>query len=191
MLFSEPLPDLLLTAPRLVLRPPQRADYRDWAILRGQSRAFLEPWEPLWPSDALSRTCYRRRLKRAAEDWREDAGYAFHLIRREDQALLGALTFTNVRRGVAQAASVGYWIGEPHARQGYMREALRTALDFAFADLGLHRVEAACLPRNTASAGLLDRCGFQREGIARKYLKIAGRWEDHLLFAILREDAGR
>jgi ribosomal-protein-alanine N-acetyltransferase len=188
VLFAEPLPDLVIPAPRLILRPPQRGDYRDWAELRGRSRGFLEQWEPTWPDDALTRTCYRRRLKRAAEDWRADDGYAFHLVRRVDRALIGALTFSNVRRGVALAASVGYWVGHAHSRQGYMREALRAALGWAFADLGLHRVEAACLPRNRASAGLLRAVGFTEEGLARRYLKINGVWEDHLLFAVLRED---
>ena len=100
--------------------------------------------------------------------------------------MLGALTLSNVRRGVAQMATLGYWIGAPFARQGYMTDALQALLPFAFDHLHLHRVEAACLPRNDASIALLRRAGFEQEGLARSYLKINGAWQDHLLFARLR-----
>ena len=109
-------------------------------------------------------------------------------MRRRDDALLGGITFSNVRRGVAQSASLGYWIGAPHAHQGYMTEALSAVLDFAFDHLALHRVEAACLPDNEASQGLLLKIGFQDEGYARQYLRINGRWQDHRLFALLKGD---
>jgi [ribosomal protein S5]-alanine N-acetyltransferase len=102
--------------------------------------------------------------------------------------LTGGIGLSNVRRGVAETASLGYWIGEPYARQRYMSAALPLVLDFAFDRLRLHRVEAACLPTNVPSRALLLRTGFQQEGYARNYLLIDGKWQDHLLFAILRED---
>ena len=187
-LFSEPLPEVALSGPRVTLRPPRRVDYPAWASLRQQSRDFLEPWEPAWPEDALSRASWRRRLRRAASEWRDDSGYAFHLVLRDAGQLVGAATLSNVRRGVSQAASLGYWVGEAHARQGYMSEAVPLVLEFAFEQLGLHRLEAACLPSNEPSRALLARSGFTEEGLARRYLRIRGRWEDHLLFAILRDD---
>lgn len=148
----------------------------------------MEPWEPAWAEDALSRASWRRRLRRAASDWRDDTGYAFHLVMRDGGQLIGAATLSNVRRGVAQSVSLGYWIGENFARQGYMSEALPLVLEFAFEQLGLHRIEAACLPSNTPSRALLRRTGFVEEGLARRYLRIRGTWEDHLLFAILQDD---
>lgn len=187
-LFAEPLPNLVLRGRRVYLHPPRRGDYQEWSELRSASRAFLEPWEPAWPDDALSRAGYRRRLSRAAADWREDGGYAFHIFDRRHDILLGGIALNNVRRGVAQAAHVGYWIGQTYARQGYMTEALAAVLEFAFSDLTLHRIEAACLPSNTPSASLLQKMGFRQEGLARRYLRINGRWEDHLLFGLLRED---
>ena len=102
--------------------------------------------------------------------------------------LLGGVTLSNLRRGVAQTASLGYWIGGRYARQGFMTEALSGVLEFSFGELGLHRVEAACLPTNIASRGLLLRMGFREEGYARKFLRINGQWQDHVLFAILREE---
>ncbi len=172
----------------VTLRAPQMADFDEWAELRAASRDFLTPWEPTWPADDLTRGAFRRRLKRYAEDWRTDQSYAFRVFRREDAALVGGLTLANVRRGVAQAASVGYWMGAPFMRRGYMTAAVRTVLPFAFGTLRLHRVEAACIPTNTPSIRLLERCGFSREGYARQYLCINGVWQDHLLFARLKDD---
>jgi len=176
-----------LTGDRVFLRPPERGDYEAWADLRARSRNFLAPWEPSWPRDALTRPSFRARIARYAEDWRSDQGYNFFIFRNDD-ALVGGIGLSNLRRGVSETASLGYWTGEPYARQGYMGAALPLMLDFAFDRLRLHRVEAACLPINVPSRALLTRTGFQQEGYARQYLCIDSRWQDHLLFAILRED---
>lgn len=177
-----------LLGPRVSLQPPRYSDWRAWADLRARSRAFLVPWEPAWAPDALSRAAYRRRLRHIALEWRDDIGYSFLIFRREDDVLLGGVTLSNIRRGVAQTASLGYWIGQPYARQGFMSEALRCLLPFAFDRLALHRIEAACLPHNQASRGLLTKIGFREEGYARQYLKIDGIWQDHVLYALLSDD---
>jgi ribosomal-protein-alanine N-acetyltransferase len=184
--FSEPLPSV--EGDNVFLRAPQTGDYADWAALREASRAFLTPWEPTWPADDLSRSAYRRRLRRYAEDLRSDASYAFFLFRKSDQMLLGGLTLANIRRGVAQAGSLGYWIGEPYARRGLMTAGVRALVPFAFTGLRLHRLEAACIPSNAASIRLLENTGFAREGYAREYLCINGLWQDHVLFARLAGD---
>ena len=171
----------------MFIRPPERGDYEAWATLRAQSRDFLSPWEPTWPPDALSRGSFRARIARYAEDWRGDQGYNFFIFQ-PDETLVGGVGLSNMRRGVAETASLGYWVGAPHARCGYMTAALPLVLDFSFDRLRLHRVEAACLPTNVPSRALLLRTGFAEEGYARRYLLIDGKWQDHLLFAILRED---
>src|SRR5471030_2140041 len=102
----------------VTLRVPQGGDYAEWAALRETSRAFLVPWEPTWPDDDLTRGAFRRRIKRYAEDLRNDLAYAFLIFRSDDDALVGGLTLANIRRGVAQAGSIGYWTGEPFARKG-------------------------------------------------------------------------
>jgi ribosomal-protein-alanine N-acetyltransferase len=182
----EPLPPIV--GDDVVLRSPQASDFDGWAALREASRTFLTPWEPTWPSDDLTRSAFRHRLKRYAEDVRTDQGYPFFLFRKEDNVLVGGLALANVRRGVAQAASLGYWIGAPYVRRGYMTAAVRALLPVAFDFLRLHRVEAACIPTNLASVRLLERVGFRREGYARAYLCINGMWQDHLLYAKLRGD---
>jgi len=186
-LFSTRTDALRLTGDTVFLRSPERGDYEDWTALRARSRDFLSPWEPTWPPDALSRASFRARIARYGEDWRGDQGYNFFIFR-PDETIVGGIGLSNVRRGVAETASLGYWIGLPHARQRYMSAALPLVLDFSFNRLRLHRVEAACLPTNVPSRALLVRTGFTEEGYARRYLLIDGKWQDHLLFAILRED---
>ncbi|MGD0419773.1 MAG: GNAT family protein [Xanthobacteraceae bacterium] len=183
--FSEALPSI--AGEGVMLRTPQVTDYSDWAALREASREFLAPWEPTWPADDLSRSAFRRRIRRYAEDLRTDQGYAFLIIRSADGALVGGLTLANIRRGVAQAGSLGYWMGQPHARHGYMTAAVRAVIPFAFSTLRLHRLEAACIPTNTGSIRLLENTGFVREGYARDYLCINGIWQDHLLYGRLKD----
>jgi ribosomal-protein-alanine N-acetyltransferase len=175
------------------LRPPRAADYPEWRELRAGSRAFLQPWEPTWPDDDLSRAAFRRRLLAYARDREAGAAYPFFVFRAEDDVLTGGITLSNVRRGVAQMASVGYWCGRPFTRQGHTLAAVRLACDFAFRTLALHRLEAACIPENAPSRRLLARAGFAEEGYAKAYLKINGIWRDHVLFGLtspLREPEG-
>jgi ribosomal-protein-alanine N-acetyltransferase len=183
--FSEALPSI--AGEGVMLRTPQVTDYSDWAALREASREFLAPWEPTWPADDLSRSAFRRRIRRYTEDLRTDQGYAFLIIRSADDALVGGLTLANIRRGVAQAGSLGYWMGQPHARHGYMTAAVRAVIPFAFTTLRLHRLEAACIPTNTGSIRLLENTRFVREGYARDYLCINGIWQDHLLYGRLKD----
>jgi ribosomal-protein-alanine N-acetyltransferase len=185
-------PNVRLVGSRLTLRPPQPTDFAAWSEVRDQSRAFLTPWEPTWPENALSRAIFNRRLKRYADDWQRDTAYAFFLVvpAGGDQGadrLVGGLNISNIRRGVAQSGTLGYWIGEPFARRGYMSEAVGIALKFCFEVLKFHRVEAACLPTNVASRRVLGRNGFQEEGYAAGYLRINGQWCDHVLFGLTVE----
>jgi len=182
-------PDAEVHGRELFLRHPAMGDYAAWAELRALSRHHLTIWEPQWARDELSRSAFRRRLRQYQRELREDQGYAFLIFRSADATLLGGLSISNVRRGVAQAASVGYWIGVPHIRRGHMSNAVKACLPFAFNTLGLHRLEAACLPHNIPSQRVLEKVGFKREGMARRYLKINGVWQDHDLFALLQDDA--
>jgi [ribosomal protein S5]-alanine N-acetyltransferase len=182
--FAPDLPPVLRNG-TVEMRSPETSDYEAWADVRLRSREFLAPWEPVWPSNDLTRAAFRSRVKRYWRDIEDDAAYPFFIFSAGERQLLGAVTFSNVRRGVAQTASLGYWIGAPYARRGLMTSALGLAIGFAFGHLELHRIEAACLPNNAASIALLARCGFEQEGLARRYLKIAGLWQDHLLFARL------
>lgn len=182
------VPAHFVRAGSLYMRPPQSRDYAPWAALRETSRDFLTPWEPTWPSDDLTRAAFRRRLRRHQEELERDESYSFFIFAERGDVLLGGLTLGQIRRGVAQAATLGYWMGAPHAGKGHMSASVRALCRYGFEQLQLHRIEAACLLHNDASAHLLQNCGFRREGEARAYLRINGAWQDHLLFAILDTD---
>ena len=173
------------------LRLPMMGDYAPWAELRTRSREHLTPWEPVWQRDELSRSAFRRRVRHYQREAREDLGYAFLIFRDADDKLIGGLTLSNVRRGVTQAAVLGYWLGLPFVKHGYMTEAVSAVATFAFEDLHLHRLEAATMPANVASIGVLERNGFRAEGLARRLLKINGTWEDHVLHGLLSEEVSR
>jgi ribosomal-protein-alanine N-acetyltransferase len=181
-------PDTEIRGGRVCLRPPAMQDYSAWAELRALSRAHLTPWEPQWTRDELTRSNFRRRLRQYQRETRDDQGYAYLVFTESDTMLVGGLNLSNVRRGVAQAASIGYWMGAPYAGRGLMTEAVRAATSFAFGNLRLNRLEAACLPSNAASQRVLEKVGFALEGRARRYLKINGQWQDHDLFALLQDD---
>ena len=181
----------LIRTQNLILRAPLAGDYSAWASLRMESRDFLTPWEPVWTEDDLTRASFRLRVKRAAREIATDEAYSLFVLDARSEALLGGLTLGLVRCGVAQACTLGYWMGQRHAGKGHMTEAVRGALDFAFSELALHRVEAACLPTNEPSRRLLERVGFTREGEARGYLRINGVWADHLLYGILASELRR
>jgi [ribosomal protein S5]-alanine N-acetyltransferase len=173
---------------RMTLRLPQHGDWKAWATLRSDSAAFLTPWEPVWSNDHLSRRAFTNRVYWAARAEQQGTALPLLLIRREDQHLVGAITLDNIRRGPSQSGTLGYWIGAPFARNGFMREAILAVTHHAFTTMDLSRIEAACLPENAASRGVLEKCGFKYEGVAQSYLQISGRWRNHVLYANLRGD---
>jgi ribosomal-protein-alanine N-acetyltransferase len=177
-----------LATERLTLRLPEHGDFRDWTSLRRESADFLTPWEPAWSADHLTRRAFTNRVYWAARAAAQGTALPLFLVRREDRALMGAITLDNVRRGPAQAGTLGYWIGAQYARQGYMTEAIRAVVHHAFTEMDLSRIEAACLPENAASRAVLERTGFKYEGVAQSYLQIGGRWRNHVLYANLRSD---
>ena len=173
---------------RMTLRLPQHSDFNAWTELRDDSAEFLVPWEPSRAPDHLSRRAFTNRVYWAARANSQGTAVPLILFRRTDNALLGAITLDNIRRGPVQAGTLGYWIGQPYARQGYMREAILGVVHYAFAELDLSRIEAACLPENAASRGVLEKTGFKYEGVAQSYLQINGRWRNHVLYANLQGD---
>ena len=186
--LSEAIRGKPIRAGRVYMRPPQRRDCRKWLNIRAESRKFLQTWEPTWPADSLTRKAFFRRLKTYAFQSNTDTGYVFLVFRQEDHALIGSIAINDVRRGVAQNCSIGYWVGEQYAGNGYMTEALSGLLPIIFLRLKIHRIEAACLPNNEASQALLEKIGFRREGFAERYLKINGTWQDHILYGLLDTD---
>jgi len=184
-----PRKPVILTTERLCLRAPRLDDQPAWSALRASSREFLQPWEPRWPNDHLSRGAFKRRIRWANTEASAERAFAFLIFDRQENTLVGGITVSNIRRGPSRSASLGYWVGEPHARQGYMRDAIECIAEFAFDSLNLVRLEAACLENNVASRALVERCGFQVEGVVRGYLEVNGTVRDHVLYSRLSQDS--
>jgi len=177
-----------LKGDRVTLRLPEAGDLHEWAALRQESRGFLEPWEPRWSPDEFGRHAWRQRIQRYREDFARGHAVAFFIIENSGRRLAGGITVGNIRRGVAQSAQIGYWVGERFAGKGLMVEAVRLVIPYAFNVLRLHRIEAACIPGNARSIRVLEKAGFTREGLLRSYLKINGSWQDHYLYSLVEGD---
>lgn len=185
--YPRPSLGIRLKGPTISLRMGRPGDWRTWRDLRESSRAFLTPWEPSWPSNALSYTFYCGLLRRYAREWRKGEGYNFMIFLNgkdgSEGPLVGGISLNSIERGIAQTGTLGYWMGQKFAGKGYMREGATLVSAFAFDTLLLHRLQASCLPRNEPSINLLRRLGFEEEGFAKAYLQINGTWEDHILWA--------
>ena len=186
MLFSKR--QLLIQTDRLDLRLPQLSDHKNWSQLRFESKEFLTPWEPTWSHDHLLRRPFINRVNWAKRSIQNGTAIPLFIINRNDGVLIGAITLDNIRRGPNQTATMGYWIGLPYVRKGFMSEAISALVNYAFGTLDISRIESACLPENTPSRKVLEKCGFKYEGVAQAYIQIDGRWRTHVLYSSLRYD---
>ena len=188
-ILSTRMPAVRIDGSTVYVRPPQKRDRAEWVHLRELSREFLVPWEPAWPPDAATSAAFNRRYRRFCLDWQSRSGFAFFIFEQSSDALTGGITLSNVRRGVAQCGNIGLLDGRALCRSGhYVGGGGARCCPSPSIPWRLHRVEAACLPHNDASRHLLLKTGFHEEGIARRYLRINGRWQDHVTHAILRDD---
>lgn len=169
------------------LRPSALTDFEEWTDLRRSSQSFISPWEPTWDDD-LSLTGFRQRLARQADEIASDRSYTLLCFRASDKRMFGQLSLGQVKRGAAQSAILGGWVGREYSGRGLAHRAVLAGLSFAFGPLGLRRIEAATLPENRNSIHLLRYVGFQIEGLARSYGKINGTWRDHITWSVLAAD---
>lgn len=177
-------PAATIAGTRVYLRPPRTADTADFLAAARASRAHHGPWTR--PPDTASR--FAAFVKRYAPRGAASGHAGFLVRRRADDALVGAFNFSEIVRGAFCSTYLGYFGFVPYAGRGYMTEGMALALDVAFRKFKLHRVEVNIQPTNHRSLALAARLGFTREGFSRRYVKIAGRWRDHVRFAMLAED---
>ena len=177
-----------LIGARVMLRPLRADDWEQWREVRTRCRVWLERWEPRPDvgsiDPAVDREAFRSRCGAWDRQRHFDAAYGFGLFLL-DGRFAGEVSLGSVQRGPFQMGYIGYWIDEALAGGGYVPEGVVLIMQYAFDALQLHRLEAACIPSNTASIRLLEKVGFVREGYAREYLCINGLWQYHLLFARL------
>lgn len=174
-----------ISSSEITLKYPSIFDYKSWKFLREKSRAFLTPWEPTWRPGEHSFNRYLKLLSIYSQKRKNNLQYSFFIFN-SDNELVGGVNVFNIKTGISQSCTLGYWIGQNHSRKGYMRNALKLLIKQLFLELKFNRIEAACIPRNIASKNLLINIGFEEEGYAKEFLRINGKWEDHLLFALTK-----
>ena len=176
-----------LIGKKVILRVPKKEHWREWAELRQESRNFLQPWEPKWPSTFLTKSSFSKFINMIETALIKKTGYNFFIFHKKTNNLMGGLSLTNLKSEGNKSITIGYWMGEKYAGKGYMIDSLKIISNYCFIDLALNRIEAACLPKNLSSKKVLLNSGFKVEGYAKKYLKINGKLEDHLLLAKLKK----
>ena len=169
------------------LRPPEYKDWQEWSQLRKENMSYLKPWEPTWNIHELERSHFVKRVRFFEKLSINDEAYSFLIFEKPNLQLIGEININNVQRGVVQSCSIGYWISENKMGLGLMSEAISLIKEFSFDELELHRIEAACLEKNQRSLNTLKKNHFNIEGVARKYLKINGKWQDHVLLSCINE----
>jgi ribosomal-protein-alanine N-acetyltransferase len=175
-----------LQTPRARIRVADEADAPLLLQYRLENQAHLAPWEPLREFEYYTLAHCVRTIAEGRVHASQDRGYPLLAFDVDERHILATFTFANIVRGAFLACHLGYGIAARMQGQGLMLEILRPGLAWAFDELGLHRVMANYLPRNERSAKLLAQLGFEREGYAKRYLQIAGVWEDHVLTALIR-----
>jgi ribosomal-protein-alanine N-acetyltransferase len=174
-----------------MLRPLETGDFDAWRDIRIRNREWLEPWEPLpelgSPDPVADRAAFRARCGAWERQRQFDSAYGFGL-RLHDGTLLGEVSLGSVLRGPFQSGYIGYWIDEKHAGNGYVPEGVALVIRYGFETLGLHRMEAAIVPRNDRSRRVAEKLGLRDEGTALRFLQIRGVWEDHVRYAITAEE---
>jgi ribosomal-protein-alanine N-acetyltransferase len=176
-----------LQTERIQIRPLVREDAESLLELRVRNRSFFTPFEPLQPESHFTLEGQRQLIEGVITNWEQGTGYGFGIFLRKTGELIGRVNLSNVVRGAWQNCTIGYFLDQAFNGRGYMTEAVRLAVEFAFTEADLHRVQAAVMPRNEASIRVVERVGFRYEGYARYYLQINGIWEDHKIYSLTKE----
>jgi len=178
-------PTPVLVTPRTLMEVLGPVDAQLMLDYYLDNRAYLQPWEPQRNEEFFSLSHWQQVLTENQVLWESGAGLKFSALSPDRSEVIATCNFSNIVRGVFQACHLGYSIAEKYQGQGIMTEVLRAGIDHVFEDMGLHRIMANYQPENTRSAALLERLGFQQEGIAHSYLKIGGQWRDHVLTSLI------
>jgi len=183
--------DARLETSRVALRAPRAIDIAELRSVLGRNADHLRPWSPSPPpgTNPLGFTELGRSIARQRREWKAGTAYVFvALLRQLREPIIGRVALTSVLRGPWQSAQLGYWLDAANAGRGLMSEGVELALAFAFERLGLHRLQAAVMPHNQASRCILIKRGFREEGYVKRYLRIGGAWEDHVIYGLTAEE---
>lgn len=178
----------MLNGEKIRIRPLTLDDVQPMLELVQRNRSFLQPFEPIRPESYFTAAGQHSAIEQAIRQWKSDQGYPFGIFLPENHSLIGRVNLSNVVRGAWQNCTIGYFMDERMQGKGYMTEAVKLAVQYAFATAGLHRVQAAIMPRNLPSKRVVEKAGFRYEGLSKRYLCINGKWEDHEIYSITSEE---
>ncbi|MBS8265682.1 N-acetyltransferase [Mesobacillus boroniphilus] len=170
---------------QVFIRPLNEQDIEASLDMQRRNREFFEKYSMTRSDDFYTKQAQAKRIRQQKEDRSNDAGYSFGIFKKKGDELIGAISLFQILRDDLQSAFIGYFLDKDHNGKGYATEAVELIVDFAFCELKLHRIEAGVMPHNLASIRVLEKAGFHKEGIARKNVKINGKWEDHQVLAII------
>ncbi|MCM3718161.1 GNAT family N-acetyltransferase [Fictibacillus phosphorivorans] len=177
----------MLKGKHVYLKPVDRNEIEPLLELETRNKDFFNQFAPTRDDDFCTLEGQAKRLERMEENRENDLGYSFGIYLNDSDILIGQIGLFKLERGPGQKAMVGYSLDKEHNGKGYMTEALKLIVRFAFNQIKLHRIEAQVMPRNIGSVRILEKNGFHKEGIAKKNVMINGKWEDHQMLAILND----
>lgn len=174
---------------RLLLQSPHEVSAKDICAYYLTNREFLTEFSPARDADFYTESYHSQMRSSQIDDWEAGRSYRFYIrLQEAGSPVIGSIALSSIVRGAFQSCFLGYQLDAAHINRGYMTEAVKQLVTFAFQDLNLHRVEANIIPRNYASRAVAEKCGFVMEGLSKQYLKINGVWEDHMHYVILNPD---
>ncbi|WP_438434674.1 GNAT family N-acetyltransferase [Gorillibacterium sp. sgz500922] len=177
-----------LIGERIVLRPLTESDVGVWIHHNLKNRDHFQAFTPAREESYYTEEVQLAWIRRSEQEIREDKQYPFGIFLKETGELIGSIQLFQIERRFMQRAMIGYSLDQDYEGKGYMTEAVRLLVEYAFRELKLHRVYAEAKPTNLGSIRVLEKAGFEREGIARKNVQINGRWEDHMVLSILNPE---
>ncbi len=175
--------NIILDGDDIYLRSPKASDYQEWADIRAKNKDYLTPWTPAWTRNCLDKSQYIKLLKAQETESKFGTGRFFFIFDKVTDKLIGGINLTRILGGVVESCTIGYWIAEEFSNKGLMSQAIGIIIEYCQDKLNLHRIEAACMQENIASQTVLKKHGFEAEGLAKEYLKINGKWQDHIVLA--------
>ena len=179
----------MLTTDRLLLKMPSEVTAREVCNYYIKNRTFLEEFEPVREEMYYTEEYQEKLLQMQAKEFEEKCSCRFYISERNNpKDIIGFIALNGIVMGAFCSCYLGYQLDLEHRNRGYMTEATDRIVEYAFHELGLHRIEGNVMPRNRASIAVVLKCGFEYEGVSRKYMKINGVWEDHAHYVKLNEE---
>lgn len=182
---------ILIETQRLYVRSLTLHDCAAWLQARTKNYSYLQEREPIWDMDSLTYQAYYRLINDLMSSFTIGNYYSFGVFHKETNAVMGGFEISNIMYWPKQSATIGYWIGQEHSRQGYATEVLANVAHWAFKQFNLVKIEAGTMLSNIASQTVLKKAGFSHEGHSRSYGEINGVYEDHLLWGLIPADLNK